>query len=206
MVQRHGEAAAPAGAPASTRELTPIGVVQVQDSANRHLVGVKLAGIYYSGLYRALQTTAIAVGYCDGQNNGHSIIANPGFDFTGAPGLENWANDSKTVAEMAKENDGIATVGMYRKVCPEYTKFMEAKFRENMVNVLADRIIDQPHNVTELADGDVFYIASHSPCGELCALDPNTPALREGDFIVYTFEVEGLRINQVGSEVLYRDR
>lgn len=195
MVQRHGEATAPAGAPASTRALTPIGVVQVQDSANRHLTGVKLNGIYYSGLYRALQTAAIAVGYCDGLCNNNSVIARSGFDFTGAPGLENWAKDSAKVKEMAAANGGITTVGMYREVLPEYTAFQREKLLQTMRDIIRDAAV--------LYDGAVFYAASHGPCAELCALDDNTPALNEADFIVYTFEVSST-IDLVESEYLSR--
>ena len=188
-VMRHG--AKETGVDNDLARLTKEGCAQVKRSAANNLVDVQFSALYCSEKFRALQTIACAVSALPERNNGLGIKTEIGFDYTGAPDLEQYGWMSKEVAMVATSSGQQPTVAMWMETAPAMIAFLRERFTKTLlavahyehVGVVGGRDIRSISAINIL-------IASHSPVAELACMEPeNTPMLHEADIMKYTIDV-----------------
>jgi broad specificity phosphatase PhoE len=186
VVMRHGEKqdGKALGISNDLVTLTQAGAAQVVQSATNNLIGYVPDALRCSKKYRAMETVLLMTSVLPLKNNGVSIIAEEGFDYSDMPGIKNFgtweAEAKKRVAEGQKE-----TMAMWLDIAPEAIGYM----REKMSNALLKTAIE----VVEKGDKDeyIVFVGNHSPVAETACVDPAVmPRLREADIVVYTVDVE----------------
>ena len=186
-VMRHGQKET--GGHNNLARLTNAGKSQVMHSATSNLQNVQFDALYCSWKFRALETAVYAVSVLPSRNDKLSIITDIGFDYTGAPGLDQYEQASKEVALLAQDKGKPVTVAMWMAVAPEMIGFLRERFTKTLLATA------HYHHVGAIgrkeAKGTInIFVASHSPVGELACLDPeNTPTLHEADIMRYIIDV-----------------
>lgn len=187
FVIRHGQKES--GGNNNLARLTKEGRFQVLHSAAKNLKHVEFDALYASCKFRTLETIVSAVSVLPQRNAGLTIHTDIGFDYTGAPGLDQYEQASKEVMLLSLGSRNPVTVATWMEVAPEMIGFLRDRFTKKLIATA------RYHHVGAIgrkeAKGVInILVGSHSPVGELACLEPETtPMLREADIMRYTIDV-----------------
>ncbi|MEK9151324.1 MAG: hypothetical protein AAB547_01690 [Patescibacteria group bacterium] len=182
---RHGQKES--GGNSDLARLTKNGRLQVMSSAANNIKHIGFDALYASCKFRTLETVVSAVSVLPNRNNKLSINTDIGFDYTGAPGLDQFKQASEEVSLLALGKP--VTVAMWMAVAPEMIGFLRERFTRTLLATA------HYHHAGAIGRKETkgmlnILVASHSPVGELACLDPETtPMLREADIMRYTIDV-----------------
>lgn len=190
FIMRHGEKedGKKIGISNDLTSLTPLGVEQVINSAKTNLFGIIPDALYCSLKYRAAQTVLTACSVLPNRNNGCSVIALDGFDYSSAPNLNLYSQYTAEAEKRVKSGEK-ETVAMWMDIAPEMVRHLREKIQQTIIKVAY--VVPRSSRKEEYN----IIVGCHSPSSELAALDPVTMfMLREADIVKYTVMVGPCRI------------
>lgn len=171
-------------------KLTEQGTKDVKKSAEKNLVGVKFERMFCSLRNRTRETAEIVARVTG--NNDVRIESKNGFDFAGAPNLNNISDCVTEIEKLSKDRKKQVTIALWRKVAPEMMEFFRRNVTEEIIRI-----------ANKIGGGEKYniFVSSHGLIIE--AISPvDLPIIQEADIVRYVVEVDGCKIKVLSSEYI----